>query len=66
MFLFLPEKGEGVPKLAGVFTPSLLFKAIFHSSRIIHSICTHPCADVRMGEDLQFTKQSAEISLAAN
>ena len=35
-----------------------IFKAIFHSSSIIYSICTQPYADVRMGEDLQFTKQS--------
>ena len=33
------------------------FKA-FHVLRIIHSVCTHPYADVMMGEDLQFTKQS--------
>ena len=39
-----------------------LFKAIFHFSRIIHSICPHLYADVRMGEDLQFTKQSWSFS----
>ena len=34
----------------------------------IHSISTHPCADVRVGEDLQFTNTpgvSAENSVAA-
>ena len=51
-----------------LFLPSCLklaywpFKAIFHHSNIIHSVSTHLYADVRMGEDLQFTKQSWSFS----
>ena len=42
------------------------FKAIFHPKTKIHSISTHPCADVRMGEDSQNTPGvSAENSVAA-
>ena len=35
--------------------PNEPFKAILHPKSKIHSISAHPCADVRMGEDLQFT-----------
>ena len=41
-------------------------KRIVHPKIKIHSISTHPCADVRMGEDLKFTKQSRHLSRKPN
>ena len=37
-------------------------KRIVHPKMKIHSISTHPYADVRMGEDFQFTKHSRNLN----
>ena len=38
-----------------------MIETIVHPKMKIHSVSTHPCADVRMGEDPQFTKQSRSL-----
>ena len=45
-----------------VLARGLILKVIFHHSSMIHSVCPHLYANVRMGEDLQFTKQSWSFS----